>query len=260
LRETPIVELMSKVDGPSDRLDEIGAATRALVEAYLGGYPEFDWPGDFFRRIQIFATELARWGARFNLTAAPDNPAELAFHILDSLMPLVLRVHESDGPLAQSFAPDKRILDLGSGAGFPGLILAAASEGKFLMVESRRKRASFLTTIIGAMGLGNVEVDSQYRRLFAPEFDMVTARAFARPTEFYEVAITALKPDGIAMLYASDRQREEIQASLHKWGHIPKFYSYEPPRVGYRSIQAGTDSPRHLIVMSRRGESTGDPT
>src|SRR5271154_1836519 len=148
---------MAGIDHSSDRADEIGAATRALVETYLVGRAEFKPPGGLFRRIGIFAAELARWGARFNLTAAPDNPAELAFHILDSLMPLILAVGEPAGLLGESFAPGKRILDLGSGAGFPGLVLAAATEAEFVLVESRRKRASFLTTAIGAMGLANVE-------------------------------------------------------------------------------------------------------
>ena len=246
---------MAMVDHQSDGPDEIGAATRALVETYLGSYPNFDGPGGFLRRIKIFATELARWGAKFNLTAAPRDPAELAFHLLDSLMPLLLAADEPGSPLAQSFAQGKRILDLGSGAGFPGLILASVSQAKFLLVESRRKRASFLTTVSGAMGLGNVEVDSKYRRVFTPEFDTVMARAFARPAEFYEVAATALKPGGVAVLYASERQRGEIEACRHWWWHTQRFYSYEPPRVVYRSTQAGADSPDRVIVMSRRGES-----
>jgi 16S rRNA (guanine527-N7)-methyltransferase len=244
---------MVRVDHRSDRADEIGAATHALVETYLGSHPEFDSSGDFLDRIQVFAAELARWGAKFNLTAAPDDPAELAFHILDSLMPLVLAAREPEGLLAQSFTPGKRILDLGSGAGFPGLVLAAATEARFMLVESRRKRASFLRTAIGAMGLSNLEVDSHYRRVFAPEFDMVTARAFARPVEFNEVAITALKPDGIALLYASEGQRGEIEASSHRLGCATRFYGYNPPRVGYRSAHAGGNSRGHLIVMSRKG-------
>jgi 16S rRNA (guanine527-N7)-methyltransferase len=251
---------MARIDHRSDGSDQIGAATRALVETYLGGYPEFDSSGGFLERMQIFAAELARWGARFNLTAAPDDPAELAFHILDSLMPLVLAAHQPAGLLGQSFMPGNRILDLGSGAGFPGLVLATASDANFVLVESRRKRASFLRTAIGAMGLGNVEIDSQYRRVFGPEFDMVTARAFARPAEFYEVAITALKPAGIALHYASERQRHDIAASLHRCGLVASFFSYEPPRVGSRSRQVKVDSPEHIIVMSRRGESAASLT
>jgi 16S rRNA (guanine527-N7)-methyltransferase len=252
---------MARIDHRSDGSDQIGAATRALVKTNLGGYPEFVSSGGFLERMQILAAELARWGARFNLTAAPDDPAKLAFHILDSLMPLVLAAHQPAGLLGQNFMPGNRILDLGSGAGFPGLVLAAASDANFVLVESRRKRASFLRTAIGAMGLGNVEIDSQYRRVFGPEFDMVTARAFARPAEFYEVAITALKPAGIALLYASERQRDEIETILHTLGCTPTFYRYESPRVVYRSTKAaGADSARHLIVMSQTGESKASLT
>jgi 16S rRNA (guanine527-N7)-methyltransferase len=234
-----------------DKADEIGMATRELVEKYLREWSKFVPNQEFLSRMEVFAVELARWGAKMNLTAAPEDPTELAFHILDSLMPLVLEADEAAG-LAPNFAAGKRILDLGSGAGFPGLVLAAATEAEFLLVESRRKRVSFLRTAIGAMGLSNVEVDSQYRRAFAPEFDVVTARAFAQPEKFYEVAATALKPGGITMLYASERQREEIEKILLARHEIAMFHDYEPQRMTAGPGGKESASPRHLIVVSRK--------
>jgi len=239
-----------------DRAEEIGTAARALVEVFLKGHPEFRAATGFLDQIQIFAVELARWGARFNLTAAPDDPAELAFHLLDSLMPLVLFARNPKDEFANSLAAGERVLDLGSGAGFPGLILAASSEAEFVLVESRRKRANFLRIAIGAMGLSNVKIDSQYRRAFVQKFDVVTARAFARPAEFYEVAITAMKPDGIAMLYASERQRKEIETIFGENGQAAMFYEYEPPRIASRSNQDGDNLAKHLIVISRRREES----
>ena len=186
-----------------------------------------------------------------NLTAAPEDPGELAYHILDSLKPLLLVTDESP-LLAERFAGGKRVLDLGSGAGFPGLVLAAATEAEFRLVESRRKRASFLRTAIGALALKKVEVDSEYRRAFAPEFDVVTARAFAHPEKFYEVAATALKPSGIAVLYASERQQKEIETILGSRGELATFHGYELPRAGASRPGGPSASPRHLIVISRK--------
>ena len=234
-----------------DKADEIGMATRELVEKYLRGRPNFVANQEFLSRMEVFAAELARWGAKMNLTAAPEDPTELAFHILDSLMPLVLAADES-AELARDFTTGERILDLGSGAGFPGLVLASATEAEFQLVEARRKRVSFLRTAIGAMGLRNVEVDSQYRRAFAPEFDVVTARAFAQPEKFYEVAATALKPGGITMLYASERQREEIEKILRGRHESAMFHDYEPllRRADHSGEQSFLTS--HFIVVSRK--------
>jgi 16S rRNA (guanine527-N7)-methyltransferase len=235
-----------------DKADEIGMATRELVEKYLREWSKFVPNQEFLGRMKVFAAELARWGAKINLTAAPGDPSELAAHILDSLMPLLLARHDPSGGLALALAKGQRILDLGSGAGFPGLVLAATTEAEFRLVESRRKRVSFLRTAIGAMGLSNVEVDSQYPRAFAPEFDVVTARAFAQPEKFYEVAATALKPGGITMLYASERQREEIEKILLARHEIAMFHDYEPQRMTAGPGGKESASPRHLIVVSRK--------
>ena len=244
---------MAKIIAAVDQVTAIGTATRELVENYLRERPNFVVHEAFSSRIEAFAAELARWGTKMNLTAAPEDTGELAFHILDSLMPLLLVKQATSPDFTFEFGEGRRILDLGSGAGFPGLVLAAASEAEFLLVESRRKRVSFLRTAIGAMGLNNVELDSQYRRAFTPEFDVVTARAFAQPEKFYEVAATALKPGGMTVLYASEQQREEIERIAGARGERALFHDYESPRT--RASLAGVQSapPRHLIVVSRKG-------
>lgn len=244
---------MAKITAAADQVDEIGMATRELVEKYLRAWSNFVPDQEFLGRMEVFAAELARWGAKMNLTAAPEDPAELGFHILDSLTPLLMVKEDPSPDLALEFSRGRRILDLGSGAGFPGLVLAAATEAQFQLVESRRKRVSFLRTAIGAMGLNNVELESQYRRVFAPEFDVVTARAFAQPERFYEVAATALKPAGITVLYASARQREEIERIAGARGDRALVHDYESPRIRKSLAAELSASPRHLIVVSRKG-------
>ena len=98
-------------------------------------------------------------------------------------MPLLLAPSDSHVLVAKAFGPGKRILDLGSGAGFPGLILAATTEAEFILTEARRKRASFLAIASASMGLRNVRVDNRYQAGFTSEFDVVTARAFAKPAD-----------------------------------------------------------------------------
>ena len=86
-----------------------------------------------------------------NLTAHPEDPEEIAFHVIDSVMPVVLA--SLNGPLHGTFDKGSTVLDLGSGAGFPGLVLAAASPANFTLIESRRKRASFLQVARAEMRL-----------------------------------------------------------------------------------------------------------
>jgi 16S rRNA (guanine527-N7)-methyltransferase len=106
------------------------------------------------------------------------------------------------------------VLDLGSGAGFPGLVLAAASDAHFTLVEARRKRASFLSVTAAEMRLPNVDVipaRAEGAHLMS-EFDLVTARAFGAAADFFALAADALKPGGVAMLYANPSQRLSLDA------------------------------------------------
>jgi 16S rRNA (guanine527-N7)-methyltransferase len=155
---------------------------------------------DFLGRIEHFANALHVWGARTNLTAHPGDPVEVAFHIVDSLAPLSLNLCRA------SLRERAKVLDLGSGAGFPGLILAAAFAGDFTLAETRRKRATFLSMAAAAMGLTNVKVRAG--RLSAEtidsEFDVVTARAVGEVG--LEIIARALGAQGHAILWLGPDQ------------------------------------------------------
>ncbi len=213
----------------------IGLAARTIVETALVALDAAP-PTEFLPRIEKLAGGVALWGARMNLTAHPDDPDELAFHILDSLMPYLIASAADSGMLRGAFSGGKKILDLGSGAGFPGLVLAAASGAEFTLIESRRRRASFLAVAIAEMGLHNVIVDSSRAepRLLRPQFDLVTARAFGRAEDFYPLAAAALKPCGLAMLYANPSQRLSLDraanAGLSSYARVP----YQVERRGAR--------------------------
>jgi 16S rRNA (guanine527-N7)-methyltransferase len=164
---------------------------------------------EFPECIEKLAITLVQWGSKMNLTAHPEDPEEVAFHVIDCVMPVVLGTDKSSA-LAGEFTPGRKILDLGSGAGFPGLVLAAASPGaNFTLVESRRKRASFLQVAMAEMALKNavIEVRRAEDIGLAGQYDMVTARAFGDTAEIIHLAAKALRPGGLAMLYANPSQR-----------------------------------------------------
>jgi 16S rRNA (guanine527-N7)-methyltransferase len=175
----------------------------AQVRQILEHSPEVAQSGlgsDFLGRIERFADALHLWGTRTNLTAHPGDADEIAFHIVDSLAPLTLNL--CPAPLCDGV----RVLDLGSGAGFPGLILAAASAGDFTLAEARRKRATFLSMAAAAMGLTRVKVRATRlsRETVDAEFDAVTARAVGEAG--LEIIARALRPQGYAILWLGREQ------------------------------------------------------
>ena len=235
---------------------QIGRVARAIVVEHLMrlGYrpPSPDFPG----RIEAFAAALARWGSKLNLTSAPDDAGEIAFHIIDSLTPLILapRTEEAastaQAALAGALMAGARVLDLGSGAGFPALILAAAcargDTPAFTLLEARRKRASFLSVAAAEMGLANVRVASSRGDSTTLEavFDVVTARAFAEPAMAYRTAAAALKPGGRAILFVGPAQRPALEQAGQDAFEPAAFIDYEVPRD-----QAGV---AHMLAVSRR--------
>jgi len=228
-----------------DESTEIARAARSIVVEALGqiGY---DPPRpDFFRRIETFAATLALWGAKLNLTSAPEDPGEIAFHIIDSLAPLILARSADGASLNSAFAAGSHVLDLGSGAGFPSLILAAASPASFTLLEARRKRASFLSVAAAEMGLANVRVNSSRPEMtLKPIFDVVTARAFAEPPIVYRTAAATLKPAGLVVIYGSPAQRLAIEQASRGNFEPTICLAYEVPR--------GTTRVAHLIGVSKR--------
>jgi 16S rRNA (guanine527-N7)-methyltransferase len=184
---------------------------RSLVTEYLqnaGDRAMRLLRGPLLDRLEKLARVIVLWGSRTNLTAQPLDPSELAFHMIDSLAPLLL----NDESLKGAFADESNVLDLGSGAGFPGLVLAAASRAKFTLIESRQKRASFLSVAAAEAGLKNVQVQRRQAKAadFSEGFDAVTARAFAAMPQFYSIAVSALKADGLGIFYANPSQEPAV--------------------------------------------------
>jgi 16S rRNA (guanine527-N7)-methyltransferase len=234
--------------------NKVGAQVGAALQSYRSDpllAPFLTEP--FVQRMELFSATLALWGAVINLTSRPQDPAETAFHIVDSMMLLALRppaFPSAEVALWQTFSPGKHILDFGSGAGFPGLILASACATHFTLAEARHRRASFLEVAAAEMGLDNVEILT--RRLtitdLAPRFDAILSRASGPAPEFYEIAAGALRPGGLAILYATPSQRLDLAAA--KKGGLSGCRRY---RYSLRRGDAKVD--RVLATWSMTGKS-----
>ena len=115
-----------------------------------------------------FIEQLARWNKTFNLTGIRSEQDMVRQHLMDSF---------SIAP----YVTGMRILDVGSGAGLPGLPLAILYPDKnFILLDSNGKKTRFMTQVVIDLGLSNVQVvQSRVEEYRAPPFDQVLCRAFA---------------------------------------------------------------------------------
>lgn len=148
------------------------------------------WIAGFFTHFQ----ELEIWNKKINLTRIIDVKGVVTRHFLDSLVLLPVL----DGV--------KNLLDVGSGAGFPGLVLAiAVPDLDVHLVESVGKKAHFLSHVRRVLGLENVTVHhARVEKL--PEdlrFEMVTGRAVASPRHFAQTVAGRFAPKGKLALFLS---------------------------------------------------------
>ncbi len=191
--------------------EEIGTEVSRLVEAEASRLG-LELTAAFFSRMRMYATLLAVWGEKMSLTARPQDAVDLAFHVIDCLTPLALAEAGKLAALNRCLQAGREVLDLGSGAGFPGLVLASASRAHFTLCEARRKRTSFLVVTAEELGLFDLTVKGDHATpsSFAPVFDLVTTRALGDAGNFHGVARAALRRGGLAMLYASPRQAADL--------------------------------------------------
>ena len=149
--------------------------TRCSLDAALDeALADFRLPPRVHQTYANHFAALCAWNVRTNLTAITEPRAAAFHHYRDSLMGLQ---HLPDGPL----------VDLGSGGGFPGLVLAIARPRMpTLLVEPRRKRASFLEAMVARLRLQNVHVHCGRVEQAAPQkFSVAVTRATFAHFEFY---------------------------------------------------------------------------
>jgi len=163
-------------------------------------------------RLLTYCAELLRWSAKINLVAKAPLPEIWESHFLDSLS--LLRI------LPPPDSAQQPLLDIGTGAGFPGLALKAARpELPVILVEPRQKRVSFLRHVIRTLGLKDIEVlcgrlekgsaEVAGKTLAAP---LITSRAFTNIGEFLLHTEMISPPGGKVICMKGPRAEEEIAA------------------------------------------------
>jgi 16S rRNA (guanine527-N7)-methyltransferase len=161
-------------------------------------------------RIETYSAELLRWNPRINLVARGDESRVWARHVEDSLQLLALM---PDGLAEDGSA---QAVDLGSGGGFPGMVLAIASGVGFMLVEADARKAAFLREA-ARLATAPVRVLAQRIEVVAPQGAMlVTARALAPLPRLLPLVARHLAPGGTALLMkGAGHDRELTEAATH---------------------------------------------
>lgn len=163
-----------------------------------------------FERLRAFEALFLRWNQRINLVAASTERELWQRHILDSAQLAAL------APTARNW------VDMGSGGGFPGLVIAfflGEQDGFIHLVESNRKKTAFLQAAIAQFDLpARVvprRIDESYESVPLPE--IVTARALAPLAVLCELAEPWLTQGARALFHKGRDYRREIEESAHRW-------------------------------------------
>lgn len=182
------------------------------------------------QRLIDYLRLLHKWNRAYNLTAVRDPLEMIPRHLLDSLSLLPLLNGE-------------RIIDVGSGAGLPGLVLAIADPRRqFVLLDSALKRTRFLTQAVHELQLANVRVErARVEELSADrDFDCMLSRASLELDALLAAAARLLKPGGVLL---------SMQGKLPAGAcaHVRRGVVFERLRI------PGLDAERHVAVYHQPG-------
>lgn len=179
-------------------------------------------------KLLQFVLLIQKWNKIYNLTAIDRLEDMINKHVLDSLT-------------AAKYLQGKKIVDVGSGAGLPGIPLAiVCKEKQFLLLDANAKKTRFIQQVIISLGLRNVKVLQQRVEQFKPHnsFDTVISRAFANQAKFLDVTQQLLNHGQIILMLGK-------QSSLKS---LPKGYTVKSLSV---AAVPNLKADRHIAVIEK---------
>ena len=200
-------------------------------------------PLDVQAQLLDYVRLLDKWNRVYNLTAVRDPAEMVTRHILDSLTVF---------PFLDRSLKGERILDVGTGAGLPGIPLALLSaqthpERRFVLLDSNSKKTRFMQQAVAELGLDNVQVVHARTEAFQSEqgqgFDVVVSRAFASVADMLAGAGRHCTPEGVILaMKGADPAAELVDLDT---GFVVEQV--------HRLVVPGLDEERHLVCLRRAG-------
>lgn len=179
------------------------------------------------KKFETYKELLKEYNKKFNLTSITEDESIYLKHFYDSLYLMT----------TSEFKNKKTFLDIGTGAGFPGLALAIMNKNMlFTLVESNQKKCMFLSLVKEKLDLKNVEIINQraeeYTKVNREKFDIVSSRAVSHLKILSELELPALKVSGYFLSLKSsieDELNETIDFLNELDCTVEKLYKYELP-------------------------------
>ncbi|MFQ6015345.1 MAG: 16S rRNA (guanine(527)-N(7))-methyltransferase RsmG [Anaerolineae bacterium] len=198
--------------------------------------------------FQVYYEELMAWNRRLNLTKITEYEEVQVRHFLDSLTCLLV---------LQNHRPTAKIVDVGTGAGFPGLpIKIALPEARLTLLEATRKKAGFLEHLVERLGLAEVRVvwaraeEAGHDPAHRERYDVALARAVSELAVLAEYALPFCQVGGLFVAQKGAEVAQEIEAAQGAittlGGHLQRVKRVKLP---------GLDQPRSLVVIEKRAST-----
>ncbi len=164
-------------------------------------------------RLDVFVDLLRRWTPTINLIGRGDVAHIASRHVADALR------------LASIIPPGvNRALDMGSGGGFPGLVLAIATNIEFTLVEADARKCAFLREAARLTEAPAIVIRARVESLVIEPFRLITARALASLETLLRYGAPLLTPDGMMILPKGAQAEREIEEAARRWKiNVEKF-------------------------------------
>jgi len=183
-------------------------------------------------QLMDYLTLMFKWNSVYNLTSLRDPVQMVTHHLLDSLAAV------------PAFKDAKNVLDVGSGGGLPGVVLAIVRpDMKVSMIDTVHKKTAFLTQVKAELGLANVTVYTMRVEQLAvsDKFDVITSRAFADLSDFVNWSSHLLAEQGRYIALKGTAPKDEQERVPAAW-KVSKVEPLQVPRLG---------AERHLVFIER---------
>ncbi|ALK95114.1 16S rRNA methyltransferase [Massilia sp. WF1] len=188
-------------------------------------------------KLMDYLALMFKWNSVYNLTSLRDPMQMVTHHLLDSLAAV------------PAFASAKNVLDVGSGGGLPGIVLAIVRpDMKVSMIDTVHKKTAFLTQVKAELQLANVTIYTMRveQLQVSDKFDVITSRAFADLSDFVNWSSHLLAEQGRYIALKGVAPAEEQQRLPAAW-RVTKVEPLQVPRLG---------AERHLVHIEKIREAS----